>query len=218
MGFIQCTVRCIEIYCKKVTFFNFTLRHFVILKTTSTIYVKNLTIWKSKQNVVSPKPTGLEITHLSPLQGLKPSSPILINHTTAYIPAGCMLPYPVCLCVCAQYLVFYLNKGTVDKNHLRRHEEPPCQLSCPEPAIPSLLSRSPPRLPSSSAPLIGPLSGWWEDMLSSDGSAAQLTMLCVRARLRQGRVKNIPFRQGGCVCVCVSVFVCVCVWVCTDRY
>lgn len=114
-----------------------------------------------------------------------------------------MCAWLYCICVCAQCLVCSLTKGIVEKNLLRRQEEPPCQLSCPEPAISSLFSLSPPCLPSSSAPLIGPLSGWWEDMLSSDGSAAQLTMLCVRARLRQGRGKNIPIRRGGLrVCEC----------------
>lgn len=56
-------------------------------------------------------------------------------------------------------------------------------------------------LPSFSAPLIGPLSGWWEDTLSSDGSAAQLALLCIRARLRQGRRKHIPHQRGE-LCVC----------------
>lgn len=52
-------------------------------------------------------------------------------------------------------------------------------------------------------------------MLSSDGCAAQLTMLRVRARLRQGRGKNIPIRRGG---LCVRARVCGYVCVRADRY
>lgn len=117
----------------------------------------------------------------------------------------------VCRCWFVHSILFVLSlslsvKAQYRKNLLRRQQELPCQLSCPEPALSSLFSLFPLSFPSSSAPLIGPLSGWWEDMLSSDGNAAQLTMLCVRARLRQGREKNIPIRRGGlrvCVCACV---------------
>lgn len=155
MGFIQCTVRCIEIYCKKITFFIFILCHFCYLKD----YVHHLCKESNYLKIqikcgITRNNASVSVTRPQAQQHNFNKSHYSIHTSRLHAPIPCVF---VCLCTISCF--FYLNKGTVDINHLRRHEEPPCQLSCPEPAIPSLFSLSPPRLPSSSAPLIGPLSG-----------------------------------------------------------